>query len=219
VVDISTVIHETLQRIVDFAVGTTPGCDHAGVSVVHAGRVSTPAASDAVALRVAAIQSGVREGPCLDAIASDAVLETADLIAESRWPRFSTRVHEETGVSSILAFRLSGRTLGSLNLFSKRRFAFGSEAHDVGLLFAVHAAVALQAAQTTESLPAALETRDIIGQAKGILMERQKITDDEAFQVLVRASQRLNVKLSVVARRLAETKLARTKTGTRGEGP
>ena len=104
-------------------------------------------------------------------------------------------------------------TLGSLSLFSTHGFAFGSEAHDVGLLFAVHAAIALQAAQKTESLLAALETRDVIGQAKGILMERQHITDEEAFRVLVRASQRLNIRLSVVARRLAETKTTRSEMG------
>ena len=143
------------------------------------------------------------------------VFETGDLVTESRWPRFSARVHEETGVASILAFRLSGRgrTLGLLNRFSTHRFAFGYEDHDVGLLFAVHAAIALQAAQKAESLLAALETRDAIDQAKGILMERQHITDDEAFQVLVRASQRLNIKLSLVARRLAEPKTIRSEPG------
>ena len=203
-------VHETLQRIVDLAVATVPGCDHAGISVMHSGKVGTPAASDGVALRVDAIQCEVHEGPCLDAIATEGVFETGDLAAETRWPRFSARTFEETGVASILAFRLSGRgrTLGSLNLFSKHLNAFGRDAHDVGVLFAVHAAIALQAAQKTETLLTALETRDVIGQAKGILMERQNISDDEAFQVLVRASQRLNIKLSVVASRLAETKSA-----------
>jgi hypothetical protein len=203
-------VHETLQRIVDFAVATIPGCDHAGISVMHSGKVGTPAASDGVALRVDAIQCEVHEGPCLDALATEDVFETGDLGAETRWPRFSARTHEETGVTSILAFRLSGRgrTLGSLNLFSKHLDAFGSEAHDIAVLFTVHAGIALQAAQKAETLLAALETRDIIGQAKGILMERQHISDDEAFQVLVRASQRLNIKLSVVASQLADTRRA-----------
>jgi ANTAR domain/GAF domain len=201
-------VHETLQRIVDFAVATIPGCDHAGVTVVHYGKIGTPAASDSVALRVDAIQGEVAEGPCLDAIAAEGIFQTDDLALESRWPRFSARAHDETAVSSILAFRLFARqgSLGSLNLFSKQKAAFGEDARETGLLFAVHAAVALQASQRTEKLLAALETRDVIGQAKGILMERENISDDQAFEILVRASQRLNIKLTVVAGRLADTK-------------
>jgi transcriptional regulator with GAF, ATPase, and Fis domain len=171
-------VHETLQRTVDLAVATIPGCDHAGVSVVHYGKISTPAASDGVALRVDAIQYEVGDGPCLDAIADEGIFQTDDLELESRWPRFSARAHDETAVASILAFRLFARerALGSLNLFSKHKAAFGPEARETGLLFAVHAAVALQASQRTEKLLAALETRDVIGEAKGILMEREHIS-------------------------------------------
>jgi hypothetical protein len=212
-------VHETLQRIVDLAVTTIPGCDHAGVTLVHYGKVSTPAASDAVALRVDAIQCEVAEGPCLDAIADVGIFQTDDLAVESRWPRFSARAHDETAVSSIVAFRLFARegALGSLNLFSKQTAAFGPEARETGLLFAVHAAVALQASQRNEKMLAALETRDVIGQAKGILMEREHITDDEAFQILVRASQRLNIKLTEVAGRLADPR-ASDKTRTKPNG-
>jgi GAF domain-containing protein len=202
-------VHETLQRTVDLAVATIRGCEHAGVSVVHYGKISTPAASDAVALRVDAIQCEVGEGPCLDAIAHEGIFQTDDLALESRWPRFSARAHDETAVTSILAFRLFARdrAIGALNLFSKQKAAFHAEDHETGLLFAIHAAVALQASQRTEKLLAALETRDMIGQAKGILMEREHITDDEAFQILVRASQRLNIKLTVVAGRVADPKM------------
>jgi transcriptional regulator with GAF, ATPase, and Fis domain len=203
-------VHETLQRTVDLAVATIPGCEHAGVSVVHYGKISTPAASDSVALRVDAIQYEVGQGPCLDAIAHEGILQSDDLAVESRWPRFSTRAHDETGVTSILAFRLFARerAIGALNLFSEQKAAFRPEDHETGLLFAVHAAVALQASQRTEKLLAALETRDVIGQAKGILMEREHITDEEAFQILVRASQRLNIKLTVVAGRVADPNLS-----------
>jgi GAF domain-containing protein len=149
-----------------------------------------------------------RRGPSLDALANEGILQTDDLALESRWPKFSARAHDETGVTSILSFRLTAREgrLGALNLFSKQTAAFGDEAREIGLLFAIHAAVALQASRRTEKLLAALQTRDLIGQAKGILMEREQITDDQAFQILVRASQRLNIKLTVVASRLAEDK-------------
>src|ERR1700736_5959236 len=78
-------VHETLQRTVDLAVATIPGCEHAGVSVVHYGKISTPAASDSVALRVDAIQYDVGEGPCLDAIAQEGILQSDNLAVESRW--------------------------------------------------------------------------------------------------------------------------------------
>jgi GAF domain-containing protein len=201
-------LQATLQRTVDRAVATIPGCDHAGISTVHYGKISTPAASDAVALRVDAIQYEAGEGPCRDALAAEGMFQTDDLTLESRWPKFSARAHVETGVTSILSFRLTARegSLGALNLFSRRSSAFGEEAREIGLLFATHAAVAMQASRRTEKLLAAPETRDLIGQAKGILMERQQITDEEAFQILVRASQRLNIKLTVVAGRLTEDK-------------
>jgi GAF domain-containing protein len=159
-------VHETLQRTVDLAVETIPGCEHAGISTVHFGKISTPAASDAVALRVDAIQYEAGEGPCLDALANEGIFQTDDLALESRWPKFSARAHDETGVTSILSFRLTAREgrVGALNLFSKQTAAFGDEAREIGLLFAIHAAVALQASRRTEKLLAALETRDLIGQ-------------------------------------------------------
>src|SRR5947209_2758315 len=82
-------VHETLQRMVDLAVETIPGCEHAGVSLIHHRKISTPAASDAVALRVDAIQYEAGEGPCLDAIAESQTFKTDDLAEERRWPKFS----------------------------------------------------------------------------------------------------------------------------------
>src|SRR4029079_4168275 len=114
---------------------------------------------------------------------------------------------EETGVRSMLAIRLfaRGHTLGSLNLYSKQEAAFGVDADEIGALFAVLAAAALAAAQSEEGLKIALQSRDVIGQAKGILMERHRITDDQAFEMLKRASQKLNVRLAGVAERVAQT--------------
>jgi transcriptional regulator with GAF, ATPase, and Fis domain len=200
-------VHETLQRTVDLAVKTIPGCEHAGISLVHGRKISTPAASDAVPLRVDAIQYEVGQGPCLNAIAEMQTFHTDDLANEARWPKFSARAQEETGVTSMLAFRLfaRGQTLGALNLYSKKRAAFDEEADEIGVVFATLAAAALGAAQTEEGLKVAVGSRDVIGQAKGILMERHRITADEAFAMLARASQRLNVRLASVAERLAQT--------------
>ena len=108
---------------------------------------------------------------------------------------------------SALSFQLfvTGSNLGALNLYARRPRAFGEESEDVGLVLAAHAAVALAGAQHEQNLQRAVSSRDTIGQAKGILMERHKLTADQAFDVLARVSQELNRKLVDIARELAET--------------
>jgi transcriptional regulator with GAF, ATPase, and Fis domain len=194
-------VQQTLQRIVDLAVETIDGCDHAGITFLKGKQVTTPAASDDVPRIVDTLQYETDEGPCLSAIREHGVFQTGDLGREERWPEFSARAQRETGVTSMLAFRLfvEGDTLGSLNLYSKEADAFDERSRTVGLVFAAHAAVALSTALHDEQMEEALQSRDLIGQAKGILMAREGITADQAFEMLRRASQRLNVKLRDVA--------------------
>ena len=198
-------VEATLKKITTLAVETIDGCDHAGVSLVQGRRISTPASSDAVPGQVDAIQYQTDQGPCLDAIREHETFKIDDLAKEDRWPKFSQRAAEETGVASMLSFRLfaEGDTLGSLNLYSKQRAAFDDEALAVGSVFATHAAVALAGAQHDEQMQKALRGRDVIGQAKGILMAQQHVTADEAFDILRRASQRMNIKLRELAERVA----------------
>ena len=198
-------VHATLTRIVELAVKTVAGCDHAGLSLVEGGRVHSAATSDSVPKLVDALQHETGEGPCLDAIREHAVFQTDDLLHEARWPKFARRAAEESGISSILAYRLfvEADTMGALNLFSKQKSAFDAEDRTVGSIFAAHPAVALSAARQQEQLEQAVETRDVIGQAKGILMARQDVTAEEAFDMLRRGSQRLNVKLRELARQVA----------------
>ena len=194
-------VQHTLQKICDLAVETIDGCDHAGISFLKGSKVDTPAASDDVPRHVDRIQYEVGEGPCLDAIREHEVFETGDLGREHRWPKFASRAQRETGITSMMCFRLfvEGDTLGALNLHSKAANAFGQESRTVGLVFAAHAAIALSSAIHDEQMEEALQSRDLIGQAKGILMAREGITADQAFDILRRASQRLNVKLRDVA--------------------
>ena len=194
-------VQQTLQKIVDMAVETIDGCDHAGITSLKGKKVETPAATDDVPRVVDAIQYETGEGPCLSAIRDHEVFETGDLRREARWPEFSARAQRETGVTSMLSFRLfvEGDTLGALNLYSKAADAFHERSRTVGLVFAAHAAMALSTALHDEQMEEALQSRDLIGQAKGILMAREGVTSDEAFEMLRRASQRLNVKLRHVA--------------------
>lgn len=200
-------VQQTLQKIVDLAVETVRGCEHAGISFLHAGTFSTPAASDEVPLRVDAIQYETGEGPCLDAIREQEVFRTGDLRSEPRWPLFSARAQRETGITSMLCFRLfvAADILGALNLYAETVDAFDDEARAAGSVFAAHAAIALSTALHDEQMDEALASRDVIGQAKGILMAKEGVSAEVAFDMLRRASQGVNRKLRALAEDVART--------------
>jgi GAF domain-containing protein len=198
---------ETLDEIVRAAVGTIPGAWHAGIMTIVGKRdVKTVAATDDVPRDVDQLQYDTGQGPCLTALYQQKIVSAPDLAEETRWPVFAERALA-LDVASMLSFRLyvEGDDLGALNLYSPDTQAFDEESEHVGLLFAGHAAVALATAQEREHLAEAVLTRDLIGQAKGILMERHKLTADQAFAVLVRASQQANLKLRALAEQLTRT--------------
>ena len=202
-------VQRTLDKMCVLLVDTVEGCDHAVVTVVSNGHLDSPAASDDVGPAVDAIQFEVRDGPCVEAIKEHQTVVTDDLITETRWPQFSGRAVEATGVRSMLAFRLfvAGDTLGSLNLYSKQPGAFTEESLAVGTIFAAHASVALRAARTKEDLARlreVVETRELIGQAKGILMGRRGISSEAAMELLCRGAERLKVELRELARRVVQ---------------
>ncbi|WP_229071604.1 GAF and ANTAR domain-containing protein [Actinoplanes sp. DH11] len=200
-------LEDTLDGIVWAAVHTVPGAEHAGLTVVRGRReVTTRAASHDVVRRVDRAQYETGQGPCLDAVYEKQTVRLSDMATEDRWPDF-TRQALERGVRSMLSFQLYVRQddLGALNLYSPKADAFDDESENVGLLLAAHAAIAMAGAQKEHDLSLAISMRDVIGQAKGILMERYKITGDQAFQLLARTSQRANIKLAEVARYLVET--------------
>jgi GAF domain-containing protein len=197
-----------LSRMSSLAVETIDGAQHCGITVVVPGRaVKTAGSSDPVPGVVDQIQYDTDEGPCLDAIREHEVFETGDISGETeRWPAFAPRVLEETSIRSILSFRLfdPGGTMGALNLYADDVGAFTDDDRHVGAVFAPHAAVAMSNAQKVAHLERALETRDVIARAKGMLMARGGVSDEDAFDILRRASQRTNIKLREVARRLVE---------------
>jgi GAF domain-containing protein len=133
-------------------------------------------------------------------------VEMSDIQTETRWPAWIARLGE-TGVRSMLCFQLyvRDRNLAALNLYSSKKAAFDDESRRVGELFGAHAAVALAAIQQSEHLHHALDTRDMIGMAKGVLIERFKVTSEAAFAMLVRASQEHNIKLNQVAELVMRT--------------
>jgi transcriptional regulator with GAF, ATPase, and Fis domain len=194
----------TLERIVRLAVDTIDGCEHAGITVIERGAVTSPASSDEIPALLDRIQAETHEGPCVDAIEDHEVFQTGKLSEESRWPAFSARANAESGIESILSFRLFAEedTLGALNLYSSQPDAFDDHAVAVGSVFAAHAAVAWSTSRTIGNLETAMETRQLIGTAVGLIMARQEVSETEAFDMLRRASQRLNVKLRLIADRV-----------------
>jgi len=196
--------HATLEAVTAAAVEAVPGAEHAAISLVVRGRtVESRAATDPLAERMDAIQTELGQGPCLDAVWEQESVHIPDMAAESRWPRF-TAAAAEAGIGAMLCFQLfvaDGR-LGALNLYASPAGAFDEEARFTGLIFATHAAVAITGARQEETLSTALANRDIIGQAKGIVMERFHLDATRAFALLARLSQTENIKLRDIATKL-----------------
>jgi hypothetical protein len=201
----------SLQLTVTLAVSSIDGCDAAGVFLVRDGRVTTAASTDPIVVVLDELQFANDEGPCLDAVADGGSTYAADLADDSRWPQFGPAA-AHAGIRSALAFRLSERPISALNLYARMPAAFGATDRAKGLIFATLAGIALDAAgdraddeDRVANLHEALITRELIGQAQGILIERERITGDQAFDVLRRASQHLNIKVREVAKTLIET--------------
>ena len=192
---------DALAEIVSSAVKLIPGCEAASISLVIGRReVICEAASGDLSRTVDALQVSAGQGPCLDAAYEQSTVRVEDMASETRWPEFSKKAFA-AGAGSMLAFQLfvEEENLGALNLFSSVPHAFDDESEHIGLLFAAHAAVAYSAARRQARMDRVMESRLLIGQAEGILMERHKVTAEQAFAILVTASQRRNRKLRDLA--------------------
>lgn len=200
-------IDETLERIVGLAVEIVEGCDYAGISLLVEGRLVASARDDEIAKVLGQIQNDTGEGPCVAAVFDEYdVYESADLLSEQRWPRFTAAALERTDVRSALGtvLRAGGEVLGALDLYATTADAFSDEDRGLAAIFAAHAAVALRTARQHEQLRQAVDTRDVIGQAKGIIMARTGVDENAAFALLSDASNRMRRKLRDVARNVVD---------------
>jgi GAF domain-containing protein len=198
---------QVLDGVVHLARQMVPGADEATITMVRTDRhCYSAAATSALASDFDVLQDETGEGPCLDVIWHQETVRVNDLSTDPRWPVLGPRAAER-GVGSMLCLQLFVHrdTLGALDLLAHATWAFTDESEHVGLLLASHAAIAAADAQHFEHVTSALLNRDVIGQAKGILMERFKITSDMAFAVLAKVSQDTNRKVSAVAEDLART--------------
>lgn len=195
-----------LRRISDAALTEIPAASAAGITIMERGRYHTAAATTAVLEEIDRVQYQENDGPCVTSLREEVTVRSDDLADEQRWPKYAAAALE-SGFGSLMSFQLfaDGDTLGALNVYGAKSGAFVDEDEDAGLLLASHAAVAISGKRTEANLRTALESRDVIGQAKGILMERFKLNADQAFQVLVAVSQHQHRKLRDVADDLAAT--------------
>jgi GAF domain-containing protein len=202
---------ETLEathgRVASLACRTLPPCDLASVTMINEGRPSTPVQTDPLACDLDSAQYRSQRGPCLEAYQAGKVVRGKISESAERWPEFST-IAAKAGFHSVLAVPLVAidQPIGALNLYSKSPGGYDEAAEETAVLFSEQAAVACANAEVywrtytlTEHLREALESRDVIGQAKGILMARRGCTPDAAFEALRKASQHRNIKLREIA--------------------
>jgi GAF domain-containing protein len=201
-------IEEVLNGVTSSAVELLTGADTAGVLLVSkGGKFESLSGTSDLIYELDRLQERVGEGPCLDAAVNELVVRTEDFQVESRWPRYSPGVCE-LGVRSSISFKLytGDRTAGALNVFSRKPHSFDADAEVIGSILAAHAAAAILASRDSQQLQAALLSRDLIGQAKGILMERFTIDAIGAFEMLRKLSQQMNVRLAEIAQRVVDTR-------------
>jgi GAF domain-containing protein len=196
---------ESLETVIAMAVESGP-CDSASITMLQKGReLTTVAASDPLVQQTDQLQYTLDEGPCLDAVWVDGQFVVSDLVNDGRWPQWAPRA-AELGVSAMLSLHLfTDAALGSLNLYSLRPRQFSDSDIETARVIAAHASVVLAYARSEQNLWHAIDSRNLIGQAQGILMERHKVNQATAFAVLKRYSQAHNLKLAVVAEELVST--------------
>ncbi|EYT82417.1 GAF and ANTAR domain-containing protein [Streptomyces andamanensis] len=205
----------TLEEIASAAVELIDGCDAAGILAVRKGRAVSLAVTEGMVEESDRLQGELGEGPCFDAarrVNGDRVFRITDLSQpQPDWPRYGPAARE-LGIGSMMGFLLytEDEDFGALDCYSRRPGAFTPESETAGWLLASHAAVALSGARTVDQLEHALETRHAIGEAMGILRERHRLSEDDAFAVLRRISQHHNVKLRDVAQNIRDEKPRRS---------
>ena len=199
--DADTVIAELAEH----AAVEIPGAQYAGITLTRNGKhIETPAATHFYPMLLDKIQQRHLQGPCLTAAWEEKTIHVADLETDDRFPLYRQDALAETPIRTIMAFQLfiAGQTIGALNVYAEEPNVFSDESRHIGLVFAAHSSVAWNSARRDEQFKNALASRDMIGQAKGKIMERYGVDAVQAFELLRKLSQDSNVPLIRVATEL-----------------
>ena len=213
----------TLFDLVAKAVETVPGADAGGITLTQAAAIDSRYHTAAAIGELDELQTRLNEGPCISAIKdppATGVVLADDLAGDDahRWPEYAAAA-VQAGYRSMCSTQLATGETGlraALDLYSASPNAFNPESQLVAALFGTQASVLLYGSEHAAQLQRAIESRDVIGQAKGILMERFGVDDAEAFQMLVTSSQTANLKLVKVANWLRED-LNQRRRGAQGD--
>jgi hypothetical protein len=193
------------------AVKVVPGAEEAGVTRSRVGGFDTVAATGELPIEVDQIQYDLGSGPCVDAVVHQRVYSTGDVARDPRWPEFGRRAAEQTGLQSMLSFRMfleDDERIAGLNFYARQPDAFDARAERTALLLATHGVAVMainQRQNKIDNLERALATSREIGTAIGILMALLKVTREQAFDLLRVASQHRHRRLADIARDVVET--------------
>ncbi len=208
-------MEELLQTVADLTKTVMPGPTEVSVSLLVADNPSTVASTGQLATDLDETQYDRDHGPCLHAARTGELTEIGDTRTDSRWPDYVPRAVQHGALSSLsvpLPIAEDEQVSGALNIYAREPHAFDEDSRSAATRFAPCAAVAAgnlyayrNARDVIHELQTALETRGVIDQAKGILMDRHGLTADQAFQVLARMSTKTNRELRAVADDLVRT--------------
>lgn len=197
-----------LHELIDNGVHHVTGSQYAGITLAEKSKsVNSVAATHRYPMVLDAIQNKYGEGPCLAAAWEHHVMHIADLAAEQRWQRYRRHALEQTPIRSILSFELfvDRTSMAALNFYADAPHAFTEESVELGTVYATHIALAWSMMRRQDQFRSALASRDIIGQAKGVIMERFDLDAVEAFELLTRLSQQSNTRVVDIATALIDS--------------
>jgi ANTAR domain/GAF domain len=200
-----------LRAIGETTVESVPGAQYAGITVVEGSTlITTMGATHRYPALLDDVQREYRQGPCLSAAWNHQIIHIDDLSTDDRWPKYRAAALDRTPVRSMVSFRLFGddKLSAALNLYASSAGAFDDDSVELGLVYAAHTSVAWNSMRREQQFRSALASRDVIGQAKGMLMERFNIDAVAAFELLRRLSQESNTRLVDIAEQLVATRPA-----------
>ena len=201
-----TALTRSLASVTRSAVALVDGVDFADVMVVKDGRATSVSPTVPMLIELDSVQVTLKQGPCLAAAVGGAMVRCTDLRFDSRWPGYAAAA-VKSGVYSMLSYQLetARNGVGALNMFGLDPRAVDPAAEAIGALLATIATVALMTADKQDQFETALASRDVIGQAKGILMNHFKVDAVHAFDMLKSLSQADNIPLKVIAQQILDT--------------
>lgn len=195
-----------LGKLTSSAAHDVPGAQYAGITAVDEnGGIHAATATHRYSALLDYLQQRYDQGPCLEAARQRHSVSVTDLVGDSRWPNFRAAALDATPVRSMICFDLSAgsQSFGALNLHAEPPHSFGAEAFDIAHTYSIHIAAVWNSLLRMGRIQSALRSRDIIGQAEGMLMHRFGISADEAFVLLERLATSAKLPLDDICTRLA----------------